>query len=442
MTNEAKLGGFVLIGIVALIVSIMLLGDFQFQSKYYLNIMFHDIAGLPSKSRVKIAGVEVGGVKKIALEGNKAKVTVWLSKSIRVHKDAVARIVSTGIIGSKYLELTMGNEELPLLKDGDVVTGIDPVSMDKVINDLMEQLDAFVAPFKGKGMKNIGENLSVTLENLKKVSDTLKNTIAGQEDRINNIVRNVDNFTKDLAEITAENKENIRIAIEEVRNVSQKLNTILVKVQKGEGTIGKLLSDEEMGENLKQTVQEIKETAEQAKAVVKRLNVIHTDWDYMVRYDANQNITRHDFGLRISPKPDKFYFLGVSNVGDSKDSTDTIEEQNTFNFLLGKKYDMAELYVGAIRSKAGFGMKIKPLWKWEPWRRLEVTADVYHLSRKTPVTKANINTGLRVQLAKWLYVGSQVEDIYYQSDINTYANVVIRDDDIAYILGLVGLARP
>ena len=53
-----------------------------------------------------------------------------------------------------------------------------------------------------------------------------------------------------------------------------------------------------------------------------------------------------------------------------------------------------------------------------------------------------MNIGANIEVTKWAYVGAQVEDPYYESNINSYLNLVFRDDDIAYILGLVGLAKP
>ncbi len=441
MTNEAKLGGFVLLGLVALIVSIMLLGDFQFTRKYDLNILFHDIAGLPGKSRVKIAGVEVGGVKRISLEGNMAKVTIWIRHDIPVHNDAVARIVTTGIIGSKYMELTMGSPEAPLLKDGDTIHGIEPMSFDKVMSDLMEQLDAFTAPFKGAGMKNLGENLSKTLENLRKVSETLKVEIADHEERINNIVRNVDAFSQNLADITSDNKDDIRAVIKQIKDVSQKLDVIVTRINNGEGIAGKLVSDKQMGEDMQKTMADLRDAVQGAKTVTKRFQVTHTDWEYRYRYDGRNDLSHNDFGLRILPEPNKFYYLGVENIGDSSNVTDNIEEKNTIDAQIGGRWPVGDFYLGAIRSKVGVGMKVTPFYKWEPWKRLGITAEIFNFSRQTPVEDPQVNAGISIELARWLYLGSNVEDLYYRSATNTYVKAVIRDDDIAYLLGIVGLGR-
>ena len=442
MRPETKLGFFVLLGVAIFITSIVLLGDFQFQSRYYLNILFNDVAGLPVKAKVKIAGVEVGAVKDITLEGDRANVKIWLKSNIKIHKNARAGIVSTGIIGSKYLELTMGSEPFELYKNEDVLEGVDPVQLDKMISNATQQLNELVQSLKSYSGKSPGETIGEILENIRLTSQSLKVIVSEHENNFVNIVKNVENATKDFSDITSANKEDIRSVIANMKNVTQNLNTILVKIESGEGMLGKIVNDKEMGEDLKVTVGEIKETVKETKKVMRRLNLIETDWDYTMRYDNKNEVTRSDVGLRIYPVPDKFYYVGVTNLGDSSVVTTDPEKINTINLMLGKRWKQAEIYGGIMRSKGGLGVRVKPFWQFEPWRRVEITAEGYDFSRKAPVVKANVNVGARIQVLPWAFVGAQVEDTYNTSNVNTYVNLVARDDDIAYLLGLVGLAKP
>lgn len=443
MTQETKLGLFVLVGIVCFVASIMLLGDFQFQRRYDLNVIFSDIAGLPAKAKVKIAGVEVGAVKKVTLEGNKAKLTVWIKNDIKIHSDSRASIVATGIIGSKFLELTMGSEDLPILKDGDSIRGIDPISLEKIVGTIMDKLDTVFGAFESDEGKNMGRNLSATIANLKDISGSLRKAIYEQEQKLTEMVDNMHAFSRDMADITADNRENIKVAIKDIKDSADKLNRLLEKLDKGEGTLGKLVSDKEMGEDLKVTFRELKETSTQAKSVLKRMNLIETYWDYNLRYDTEEKYAHSDLGLKIVPRAGKYYYVGVANVGDSNSGPTDIETKNTLNFLVGKTFDNVpvDLYAGAIRSKGGVGMRVKPLWKWEPWRRLEITGEAYDFSRSVPVSKAKVNVGGRIKINNWSFIGAQVEDLYDTANVNAFYNLQFRDDDIAYILGLVGLAQ-
>ncbi|MHB9154548.1 MAG: MlaD family protein [Endomicrobiales bacterium] len=420
-------------------ISIVLLGNFQFQGGYNLSILFDDISGLPDKAKVKVAGVDVGGVQNIALEGNKAKVKIWIRKGVQFHRDARAEIVSTGIIGSKYLQLSRGSADAPLLQNGDVIVGKTPVSLENMVSDVMAKIDSLVQSFQGEEGKDIGRNLAQTLDNLRAVTGTLRAGLDQQETKITGIIDNLHSFSEDIAGITSENRENLKGMIAEIREAAGKLDRILARVDKGEGTIGKLISDPQMGEDLKTTFVELRETSKQANNVLRRLNLIETSWDYSGRYDLKYKVYRHDFGLRINPRPGKFYYLGGSNLGEDMGIKDP-EPANTFNLLAGKQFGPVQIYAGVIRSKGGIGTRIKPLWKWHPWSRLEVTAEGYNFFRETPVAKPKVNAGARMEVTKWGFVGIQLEDLYYASSPNLYMNLVFRDDDIAYILGLVGLA--
>lgn len=442
MSQETKLGLFVLLGIISLAVTIIFLGDFQFQRSYHLNIMFSDIAGLPEKAQVKISGVEVGAVKDISLFENKAKVRVWIKKNIEIHADCRASIVATGLIGSKYLELTSGSPEAPLLKDGDTLSGVTPLSFDKMMESAMEQLHIIVEAFKGIEGQNIGLNLAETLDNMKKISGSLRAALYDQEDKVKNIVSNVNSFTEDLSEITNDNKENLKTSLANIKDLSAKLDKLLTNINKGEGTIGKLLSDKEMGQDLKETFSDLKETSKEAKRALRRINYIETQWDYKLRYDARDGVAKSDVGLRFLPRPGKFYYVGVSNAGETSAGDSNTEKYNTVNLLIGKDFGFATLYGGMIRTKAGAGINVRPFWKWQPLKKLEITAEGYDFGRNAPVNTPNGNVGVRYPITRWAYVGTQLEDPSSKSSFNSYVNFVIRDDDLGYLLGLVGLARP
>jgi phospholipid/cholesterol/gamma-HCH transport system substrate-binding protein len=450
MNQETRLGLFILLGAFCFVISVILLGDFQFRSTYKVNVIFDNVTGLPSKAKVKIAGVEVGGVKEVRLENGKAKVVAWIKSGVEIHADARARIMSTGLIGAKFLELSSGSSGAPVLKNGDTLHGEKPMSFDDIAEEAMGSLRKLVDGFTSKDGKNIGESLGEAVDNINKITGTLKRAIADQEQKINDIVNNVHSFTADIADITGKNKENINQSLADIRRAADNLDKILAKIERGEGTIGKLASDKQMGEDIQSAVNDIKETSRQARMALHRINMVHTDWDVTIRSDAQNDVSRGDFGLRIWPRDDKFYFLGANNIGDSADNATDPEAKNTISFLIGKKFKPASLmdwhwspvtlYGGAMRSKAGAGIAVRPAWKWEPWRRLEITAEGYDFPRKTPVTKPKVNIGGRIEVTDWLRAGVQMEDTYSQANVNSYVNVTFRDDDIAYVLGLVGLA--
>ncbi|MFH0807115.1 MAG: hypothetical protein V2A57_01710, partial [Elusimicrobiota bacterium] len=76
-----------------------------------------------------------------------------------------------------------------------------------------------------------------------------------------------------------------------------------------------------------------------------------------------------------------------------------------------------------------------------PWNRLDVFIESYDFARVTAsgVKKPRINAGAKVKPAKWLALGSAIEDINEKSDVHTSVNLVLEDEDLSYLLGLIGL---
>ncbi|MDR0724036.1 MAG: MlaD family protein, partial [Endomicrobium sp.] len=105
MSNNIKLGIFTLIGIIAIMVSIFAVGNFSLKRTYNIYIEFDNVAGLTKKAKVKMAGVDIGVLRAVSLDNGKAKLRVSLDKNVALYKDAYARVVSVGVIGTKYIEI-------------------------------------------------------------------------------------------------------------------------------------------------------------------------------------------------------------------------------------------------------------------------------------------------------------------------------------------------
>lgn len=448
MTKETKLGLFVIIVSGFFAAAIMLLGDFTIERGYNIYILFSDIAGLPSKAQAKIAGVNVGKVRKITLKGDKAKLKVWIKMSVKIHSDAQARIIATGIIGSKYLELTTGSPDKPFLKEGDTIVGIDPVSMDKMLSEALESIQTMIESFKSRDGKNLGENLSETVANLKDITGTLRKAITAQEQKVIDIVSNVNSLTKkidrlagNLDGIVADGKTDLRATIANLRSISEKLDKILTTIESGEGIAGKIVNDRQMGDELKESVAALKDTAQEAKRIVKRLTVIDTYWDATIRYDTKYDLWRPDVGLRIAPTKEKYYYFGGRNLGAKREVFDP-EDRNNLDFHVARTKPYGSIYAGVIKSAGGIGITAKPFYKWAPFSKLELKIEGHDFFRTKPVKSPKFDLGAKINVYKFINVGGTVEDVAHEQNFNVYLNLFMKDDDIGYLLGLVGLARP
>ena len=198
MSNELKLGIFVTIGIIAVLITIMMLGNYSLTSKYIVNTYFENTAGLPKKSKVKISGVDVGNIKNIVLENGRAKVVLVIDKNITLYSDATAKIVSMGIIGTKYIELTQGTPTNAVVEPDGTINAAKGASLEELIENAVKKVDEVLGNASEGLNKDFFKNLYDTVDNLNKVSKT----IADKERQIGQVIDNFKNFSSDLYSIT------------------------------------------------------------------------------------------------------------------------------------------------------------------------------------------------------------------------------------------------
>lgn len=123
-TLEMVVGLFMVIGFAALIYLALNLGEVPFLdqgSTYVINAVFNNVSGVKKGADVDVAGVVVGNVEKIWLGDNGyAHLALRISNKVKVPLDSMASVKSQGIIGDKFIQLSLGGDE-KVFSDGGVI---------------------------------------------------------------------------------------------------------------------------------------------------------------------------------------------------------------------------------------------------------------------------------------------------------------------------------
>jgi len=240
--SEIWVGIFVVIGIILLVAMTLKIENFQFGKKrgYLLNIYFSSATGLDRNSPIRVAGVQVGNVEKVMLEEGKAKVTFRVPPNIRLYEDAKAYIKSEGFLGEKYVEISPGTPGSPTIEpNGIIAQGAVPMDVDQflsTVGDLKEDIKEVTKP----------------LSDVLKTVDTKK---------VEKVIDNLEQFSGQLAGIADESKKTLRKGTEAFSSIAE----IGDEVKKGEGTLGKLVTDEAIYREAKKTLETAQEAAETVK---------------------------------------------------------------------------------------------------------------------------------------------------------------------------------
>lgn len=150
-TLEVRVGLFIISGVFFFALFIFAIGDIStyFQPGYRLRVLFETANGITEGSPVQYAGVEVGKIQTVQIKylpersSPVVELVVRLPSTITVRADDVAAISTFGLLGEKYLDLTPGPGEGPILQANQQLFGKPPVSTEKIIersNEVLTQL--------------------------------------------------------------------------------------------------------------------------------------------------------------------------------------------------------------------------------------------------------------------------------------------------------------
>ena len=299
MNKEARIGLFVLAAILIFFAGFYFLkGSSLLSGDLTYRVMYENVQGLKPSDAVRIQGLKVGKVTAINLNragrGEKLEVVFVVSKKTRLPKGTVARLASFDLLGAKGIVLEPGsssedlennallpgsqetglvdklNDEVsPLFKDvRQAVNSVDSVltSVNKIfspqartdlqssLSALHKSLDNFVS--LSAKLNSQSEMLSRVIQNADKISGTL--------------ARNSDNIDKTIANFrsTSENlsKMPLEETVKKAEEVAQNLNDILLKIKSSDGSLGLLVNDKELYNNMNKTLEELSKLTADIKA--------------------------------------------------------------------------------------------------------------------------------------------------------------------------------
>jgi len=225
--TEITVGLFVFAILGALIMfTIVLSYDNIFTQSYSMVVDFENVTGLTKGDKVYVQGVDVGRVKGMVITEKGVRVDLTMKYKVNLHEDYVIQVKPSTILGGKYIDIYEGTRDLPLVDIALPVNGTPPVDF---MAEASEAVKAVRASLEEGG---ILKNLETSMENIETITANLESGKGTLGKLIND-----DAVYNDLKEIT----DNLKL-------VSDRL-------EKGEGTLGKLLSsDETVYNDLKETL--------------------------------------------------------------------------------------------------------------------------------------------------------------------------------------------
>ena len=242
----------VIVGAFAFMV-LLLLGTFTiilssqniFKTYVEFDVVFPDVMGLSAGDAVQVRGLDVGKVKHLSLEQDGVHVHVSLDADVQLHTDNKVSIEPGSVLGGKLLTIYEGSSTAPLIPEGGVIYGVPPVDF---LDEASQAIQSVRTALEEGG---ILENLKVTMAEFK----TITTRLSKGEGTLGKLLADEEVYT------------NLTSIVSNLSNVSEKLAS-------GDGTIAQLIDDGTVYEDLKEITSNLKTVSDRlasGKGTIGRL---------------------------------------------------------------------------------------------------------------------------------------------------------------------------
>ena len=249
-TLETRLGIFFALAFIAAVLLMEMLGSFDFFKRgIRIRALFNTVQELKEGDPVKMAGVQIGRVEKIDLKENKVDVTLKLDRAASVKTDSKAMIKFAGLMGQNFVSISFGSragrkvvndtiietEEQPdlnalMVKLENVATGVENATK-SLSGDSIQNLLGPLADF----LKDNTPRLTAILSNMK----TISTQIAEGKGTVGKLISEDNLYTSALAAVT-----NLNDTTSDIKRAVARAQNIVAEINEGKGTLGKLAKDD------------------------------------------------------------------------------------------------------------------------------------------------------------------------------------------------------
>jgi phospholipid/cholesterol/gamma-HCH transport system substrate-binding protein len=292
--HEIRVGLTILVALGILAFIILSVGEHQgiLQDRYTLRVLMSRVNGLQTGAPVRLAGVDVGSVVKVdfpeKITDQKIEVVLEIAKKVqpRIREDSEAHIGTLGLLGDKFVGITMGSLEKPMLKDNALLQSADPIDVEKLLDagvdvfDVISKTTSTIHEIstkinQGKGTLGLLVNdprMYLDIEKLLLLTESLTRKIDQGEGTLARLFQDstlYDNLNA-LLETTTVLADSVRtgqgtmgklirdpLLFDRLAESIERTNGLLIKIDQGDGTLSRALNDKMLYQDASRAVAEL-----------------------------------------------------------------------------------------------------------------------------------------------------------------------------------------
>ena len=302
-------------------------GDNLLDSSRIFYAKYNNVEGLSSSTPVTINGLQVGQVRKIkfADDGSgRLMVEMLVEDDFEFSKNSKAELYEAGLIGGKAIAIVPANDGAPIATSGMTLQSEVKAGLSELVNrrltPLQEKMEAVMGSADSliinvntifddetkSNLKSAIAELSATISAYKTTSQVLNNLIESNQEKLSATLTNFEEASGNLAEITSNISDaDLAATINNLQAVVADLGTMVDGIKQGEGSMGKLLKDDQLYTNLEGATRQLEALMQDIKLNPKRYVHFSVFGKKPDRYDAEGNLIEDQEFLEIQPEKEQ-----------------------------------------------------------------------------------------------------------------------------------------
>jgi|TARA_B110000285_G_scaffold33385_2_gene35009 phospholipid/cholesterol/gamma-HCH transport system substrate-binding protein len=292
LSREIKTAFLVIGGVLLFVFGFSFLkGKSFFEKDKIIYTVYDEVEGLVEGAKVTINGLVIGKIMKIDFLPNTTRILITMSvrNELDFSPQSEAILYEAGLIGGKAIQIDPVFDSKSIVKSGDTLVSALKPGLTELINKQIEPLQLKIenmltsadSLFIGVGnilnndsqenLKSILKNLSLSTSKINDASISLVEILKKNQSNIDNTFENFAETSDNLKTITDSiSQANLAVAINKFTNTIESLDGIVATIESGNGTMGKLVKDETLYQNLSQASKELEDLLSDLKSHPKR----------------------------------------------------------------------------------------------------------------------------------------------------------------------------
>jgi phospholipid/cholesterol/gamma-HCH transport system substrate-binding protein len=279
--REIWVGLFVVAGLAGVLIVLSTMTDAAlFRGRYIVSTIVPDAAGIRKGDPVQMRGVNIGRILGFKISTDEVEVRLEIEGEYSVPRDSVVELKASGLLGGLVADVIPGSSSETAVW-GDVLEGRSGVGLFDKMDSLAGEADDVAARLKALLSDEMVSNLHGTAGEARQLLEQLSGTVREQRGELKALTKSLRRSAEGLEKVTTGPEiENTVKRVEEVASrmdevlsgldrSSQSLESILGRVDRGEGTLGKLSTDEALYDNVSSAAANFDKAAVEIRALLE-----------------------------------------------------------------------------------------------------------------------------------------------------------------------------